>query len=158
MAIKEQCYQCDLFEEGLCKLHSAPPEYDWTSCFQYIKQGEGMERTERKGMFDRPFSFKGRITRSEWWLSQFIAAGYMFVVYIILYILGNRAPMASEFVAFVLVVSLLLPYYWFLCSQNARRCHDRGNSGWFQFIPFYVLWMAFGGGDKGDNMYGPNPR
>ena len=53
---------------------------------------------------------------------------------------------------------LLIPVYWFTWAQGAKRCHDRGNSGWFQIIPFYGLWMLFGDGEIGDNEYGSNPK
>jgi hypothetical protein len=33
-----------------------------------------------------------------------------------------------------------------------------GQSGWFQIIPFYVLWMIFASGEKGINKYGVNPK
>jgi hypothetical protein len=59
-----------------------------------------------------------------------------------------------------LVFSLLLsiPLLWFLWAQGAKRCHDIGNSGWFQLIPFYALWMLFQDGEPGPNQYGENPK
>ena len=47
---------------------------------------------------------------------------------------------------------------WFYIAQGAKRCHDRGNSGWYQIIPFYSLWMLFGNSDVGENEYGPRPK
>jgi uncharacterized membrane protein YhaH (DUF805 family) len=47
---------------------------------------------------------------------------------------------------------------WFLWAQNAKRCHDRGNSGWYQLIPFYFLVLLFGDGEEGENEYGDNPK
>lgn len=52
----------------------------------------------------------------------------------------------------------LIPANWFLWAQGAKRCHDRGHSGWYQFIPFYLLWMLFGDGDAYENYYGPDPK
>ena len=50
------------------------------------------------------------------------------------------------------------PAFWFFWAQGAKRCHDRGNSGWYQIIPFYCLWMIFGNSDVGENEYGPRPK
>lgn len=52
----------------------------------------------------------------------------------------------------------IIPIYWFILAQGAKRCHDRGNSGWFQLIPFYGLWMLFGDSYFGNNKYGENPK
>lgn len=57
-----------------------------------------------------------------------------------------------------MVYLLMIPMYWFMFAQGAKRCHDRGNSGWFQLIPFYSLWMLFGDSEPGTNEYGPNPK
>jgi len=53
---------------------------------------------------------------------------------------------------------LCIPGFWFMWAQGAKRCHDRGNSGWFQLIPFYRLWMMFAESDYGPNEYGENPK
>jgi uncharacterized membrane protein YhaH (DUF805 family) len=51
-----------------------------------------------------------------------------------------------------------IPMLWFLWAQGAKRCHDRGNSGWYQIIPLYGLWMLFADSDNGVNEYGENPK
>lgn len=51
-----------------------------------------------------------------------------------------------------------IPLIWFFLAQGAKRCHDRGNSGWYQLIPFYGFWMLFADGDAGVNNYGVNPK
>lgn len=102
-------------------------------------------------MFKNPFSFKGRIRRTEYGLS--------FIIYLVPAILISAGMEESKDTAVLLFLFLaLVPVYWFLWSQGARRCHDRGFSGWFQIIPFYVLWMLFGDGENGVNKYGPNPK
>ena len=57
---------------------------------------------------------------------------------------------------FYLIVMVL--GFWFMTAQGAKRCHDRNNSGWYQFIPLYGLWMLFADGDVGENDYGPDPK
>jgi uncharacterized membrane protein YhaH (DUF805 family) len=53
---------------------------------------------------------------------------------------------------------IYMPFLWFTWAQGAKRCHDLGNSGWFQLIPFYSLWMLFKDGEYGENNYGVNPK
>lgn len=53
---------------------------------------------------------------------------------------------------------LLIPMLWFMFAQGAKRCHDRDNTGWYQLIPFYVLWMMFAEGDTSANNYGEFPK
>ena len=52
----------------------------------------------------------------------------------------------------------IIPMLWFLWAQGAKRCHDMDKNGWFQIIPFYVLWMIFIEGDSFLNKYGDNPK
>jgi uncharacterized membrane protein YhaH (DUF805 family) len=58
----------------------------------------------------------------------------------------------------VIYLITLVPFLWFILAQGCKRCHDRNNSGWYQIIPFYGLWMLFADGDIGENDYGPNPK
>lgn len=105
-----------------------------------------------KGMFKCPFSFNGRIRRTEYCLSMII---YMIWYFVICSMMTTTEP--SEVVSLFLIISYI-PMIWFLWAQNAKRCHDRGNSGWFQLIPFYFLVLLFGGSDEGSNEYGDNPK
>lgn len=105
-----------------------------------------------KGMFKRPFSFKGRIRRTEY--------GISFLIYFFWHIISEALTQdvdASPGV-YIFVLISLIPMMWFLWAQNCKRCHDRGNSGWYQLIPFYVLVLLFGEGESGSNRYGDNPK
>lgn len=99
-------------------------------------------------MFKRPFSFDGRIRRTEFGLSYII----YFVVYLpVLYII-EAEPSAKPWIL------LLMPLAWFMIAQAAKRCHDLGKSGWWQIIPFYFLWLIFQKGVTGENEYGDDPK
>ena len=100
-------------------------------------------------MFKNPFSFEGRIRRTEYGLSIIICYAYAMLV-------GGFIGMKKLYEPIMWV--LLFPAYWFVWAQGAKRCHDRGNSGWYQIIPFYGLWMLFADSDNGINEYGPNPK
>jgi uncharacterized membrane protein YhaH (DUF805 family) len=99
-------------------------------------------------MFKNPFSFNGRIRRTEFGLS--------FIIYIIIYIMilssvDKSRETSSTFLIFI-------PLIWFLWAQGAKRCHDLNRSGWWQIIPFYFLWLIFQDGDMWPNQYGYNPK
>ena len=64
--------------------------------------------------------------------------------------------MSEEMAIFYCI--MYFPALWFIFAQGAKRCHDRGNSGWYQLIPFYGLWMLFGDGDAHENDYGTDPK
>jgi uncharacterized membrane protein YhaH (DUF805 family) len=107
------------------------------------------ENTDKaNNMFKNPFSFKGRIRRTEY--------GISFIIYVIAYVIIH---FADESVGDNTILGLaFIPLTWFLLAQNAKRCHDRGNSGWYQLIPFYGFWLLFAESDHGGNEYGPNPK
>ena len=100
-------------------------------------------------MFKNPFSFEGRIRRLEYGLST--------IIYSILSVVLSFISESNESFAWI-VLLIYIPLIWFNVAQGAKRCHDRGNSGWYQIIPFYGLWMLFGDGEHGENQYGENPK
>ena len=98
---------------------------------------------EKPKMFAHSFSFKGRIRRLEYGLSMIIC--------------GIGYAIFSEMRTNAAVI-FFIPMIWFDLAQGAKRCHDRNNSGWYQIIPLYGLWMLFAEGDSGVNDYGVNPK
>jgi uncharacterized membrane protein YhaH (DUF805 family) len=103
-------------------------------------------------MFKNPFSFNGRIRRLEFGLSYII-------YWIILAIIGGLLSDATEpNLGIVLLLLIYIPAFWFIIAQAAKRCHDRGNTGWFVLIPFYVFWLLFADSEIGENQYGLNPK
>lgn len=100
-------------------------------------------------MFKKPFSFDGRIRRTEYGLS--------YLLYIIFIVIISFIPQESSML-YIFLVIFIIPLIWVLLAQGAKRCHDRGNTGWYQLIPFYGFWMLFADSDNGENQYGPNPK
>ena len=104
-------------------------------------------------MFKNPFSFEGRIRRTEFCISYII---YLFVYFCISLISAMQERAGILMLAIALIA--IIPLIWFLLAQGAKRCHDRNNTGWFQIIPFYMLWMLFADGDPHYNQYGNDPK
>lgn len=105
-------------------------------------------KPRKRGMFSRPFSFDGRIRRTEYGIS-FIISAFLFAI---INVLLQEEELALVWFAYV-------PLYWFLFAQGAKRCHDMGQNGWWQIIPLYPIWMIFGKGEEGiQNKYGVNPK
>ena len=109
----------------------------------YESNLQNSENITHQQMFAAPFSFDGRIRRSEYGISLII---FFFLEYMI------RDANST----FIVLFSILL--YWFIFAQGSKRCHDRDSSGWYQIIPFYVFWMLFSEGDKSANQYGNPPK
>jgi len=110
----------------------------------------------RRTMFERPFSFNGRIRRAEFGISFLIYFAVYLVIYGMMNALSHRHEPGGLDILYIFV--LLVPLLWFLWAQSAKRCHDLGNSGWYQLIPFYVFWMLFQEGQPGENWYGEDPK
>lgn len=135
--------QIDSIESPVDTIEETMPESDNSTILQD-------DVVDNRGMFKRPFNFfTGRIRRMEYCLSLIILYVYSFIIGLI--VGASRWP---EGVLYI----LLIPGYWFIWAQGSKRCHDRGNSGWYQLIPFYGLWMAFADGEPGENEYGTNPK
>ena len=106
-------------------------------------------------MFKQPFSFCGRIRRTEYGLSVLIFSFGTILVQAIT--TGDDSGTASGTTSLIFLV-LVVPFYWFLWAQGAKRCHDIGRSGWYQIIPFYGLFLLFEDGNREWNEYGVNPK
>lgn len=106
----------------------------------------------KPAIFENPFSFNGRIRRLEY--------GISFILYLVMYasmagFILQPDPRDNNPVAFLVTA---IPVLWFLWAQSAKRCHDLGNSGWYQLIPFYIFWLLFKEGQSGPNEYGDDPK
>ena|SRR5690349_14101622 len=102
-------------------------------------------------MFKNPFSFDGRIRRLEYGLSIIIYYAAIFIAAM----LGQVTGAAGPIVMFIAVVGVA----WFMMAQAAKRCHDIGNSGWWQLIPIYnPFFLLFDEGDQRRNEYGSSPK
>ncbi len=102
------------------------------------------------GMIKSLFTLKGRARRSEWWK---VCIGISLLCYAMNFILEGEPSFALSLTVLILSLSL----FWMGIAINTRRCHDLGHNGFWQFIPFYVIWLGFVKGTSGANEYGPDP-
>ena len=105
-------------------------------------------RTEPKRK-NNIFSFKGRATRTEYWLVTFICN---FVA-----IPANKDIEMSTLVT-ILYCIVMLAALWVYIATMVRRCHDRGKSWWFILIPLYFWLLYVLPAQQEGNEFGPNPR
>jgi uncharacterized membrane protein YhaH (DUF805 family) len=110
-------------------------------------------------MFRNPFSFEGRIRRTEFGITVAI----FFVVFIVLNMLlgGNSPTIMAQTAHSIFNIGLL----WFLVAQMVKRFHDMGKNWWwilFLLIPIwnlYVLALLFFKPTNNEaDKYGDNPR
>lgn len=100
-------------------------------------------------MFQAPFSFNGRIRRSEF--------GFSVIIYAVFYILLTGIVSSKSEGMDVLGI-IFIPMFWFIWAQAAKRCHDLGKNGFWQLVPLYGFFLIFKDGDFGINKYGENPK
>ena len=132
-------------------IHEEQPKDFNDSCENtLVKESEDTAQTENK---TKPksniFSFKGRATRTEYWLVTFICN---FVA-----IPANKDIEMSTLVT-ILYCIVMLAALWVYIATMVRRCHDRGKSWWFILIPLYFLLLYVLPAQQEGNEFGPNPR
>lgn len=98
-------------------------------------------------MFKKPFSFKGRIRRTEYVFTLIINA---FISSIIMAIAGGTREGG--------VLILYAPFCWFGLAQAVKRSHDLDNTGWYILIPFYGFWLLFAEGTRGKQQIRRRPQ
>lgn len=108
-------------------------------------------------MFKNPFSWSGRIRRTEYGISLIITSVLNYVAIFIAALIADASPSGEGAVVFYFFWVFLVGIV-FMWPQGAKRCHDLGNSGWYQLIPFYPLWLLFAEGQIGENKYGDDPK
>ena len=107
-------------------------------------------------MFKAPFSFDGRIRRTEYGLSIIISAVARVIIASLA--VGMTSGSSDRSGAVMISVIIGIPILWFVLAQGAKRCHDVGMNGWLQIIPLFPLYLLFADGEKQDNKYGANPK
>ncbi len=111
----------------------------------FKKEGKAKTSTKQKQrMFLNPLSFQGRIGRTEY--------GISFIIYLLIYT-AVHIILEYNIVVYWLLAPTMMYFIW---AQGAKRCHDMGNNGWYQIIPFYVFWMLFAKGEEFSNQYDIN--
>ena len=95
-------------------------------------------------MFKKPFSFDGRIMRTEFGIS-----------FIICYIAHICLVGLMDLNGYIFCI----PFFFFFFAQAAKRSHDMDKSGWFTLIPLYnPFFLLFIEGTIGANKYGKDPK
>lgn len=113
--------------------------------------------------WDSMFSFSGRYRRTRFWLTSITQSLMGFgTLFLLLFLVegGNLDPDMA--VILYVIVSLILTWMGF--ANYSKRLHDLGLSGAWNlglFIPLanlvLFIMMAFVGGERHDNKYGPSP-
>lgn len=103
------------------------------------------KQIKRNMMFSHPFSFNGRIRRLEYGISC--------IIYMPAGLLITESSYIPPFLGL-----LLIPAGWFIIAQGAKRCHDMGNSGFWQLVPLWIIFMLFEDSEIGTNQYGLDPK
>jgi uncharacterized membrane protein YhaH (DUF805 family) len=101
-------------------------------------------------MFKSPFSFEGRISNKEYALTLLIDFG----ISVLLKLCKGVVP---TLLLITITIIIFIPMIFFIAAQGTKRCHDMGESGWYQLIPFYCFLMLINEGDSGRNKYGEVP-
>jgi uncharacterized membrane protein YhaH (DUF805 family) len=144
---------------------SAQPEKEktspwfWISCLAWIILVMIFFKPLKKfyGRFDNLFSFNGRIRRRQYIIGFF--AGFA-VFFLLIYFESflNHSNAFYKIIDYLLAAPITLTFFWYYSALKAKRCHDCGNSGWWQLIPCIGWFLLFANSQKGTNKYGPNPK
>lgn len=113
------------------------------------------------------FSFRGRASRSAFWLWLILPS---FALYIILAVADHVVGTLYYFDPAAAPIGIMSAAFsvfmiWPNLAVGAKRCHDRGRTGWMQLILlvpiiggfWYLIYIGFLRGTQGHNRYGPDP-
>ena len=111
-------------------------------------------------------SFEGRIGRQTYWLKYVLP--YVVILIVLSIVDGVSGLMIDDGMGGgigILSTIFSLLGIWFGLAAGAKRCHDRGRSGWFQAIMLIPIiggiWLlvelGFLKGTEGANRFGSDP-
>ena len=107
---------------------------------------------------DKYFLTKGRTNRKPYLLRGLILSFLDGILSAISNALGSSHSDSFMIIIFYLILLGLYLVTWYSSiTIGIRRCHDRGNSGWWLLVPFYGIFIIFAKGNDGPNAYGPDP-
>lgn len=114
-------------------------------------------------MFMRPFSFRGRIRRTEYTISVVLQLVGVVALAVLCFLqldaaINGGGEWALAITACVASGLLLVPILWFSLAQEAKRLHDVGLSGWFCLSPIFWLALLFVPGVNETNRWGSRPK
>ena len=116
-------------------------------------------------MFRNPFSFRGRIRRTEYAISMIClivgvyisSALFAFFAVLFFHQAGFDGWLGWTVVA-VFLFAVLGFAIWFYLAQTAKRLHDIDAPGLFCLTYGIALALIFIDGTKGPNRYGASPK
>lgn len=119
------------------------------------------------------FSFKGRITRKQYWLRFVLLSTLLSVVIgvgVVFTVLPGAGASNAQIAAAMdtanwISIPFNLLYLWTNWAVCAKRLHDRDKSGWWQLLVLIPIigwiWLlvviGFLRGTPGPNRFGPDP-
>ena len=144
------------FPELSSILDSIPPPYipdNQEAPKKEAKVKEDITEIDNRKMFKGMLFFKGRARRLEYCLVLLI----LFIIFFGLTLLFESVDVPEVFIN---ITSTVYAFFaiWILLSERARRCHDLGLAGFYQFIPIIFFWLAFQDGEHWTNQWGNNPK
>lgn len=108
-------------------------------------------------MFKQPFSFQGRIRRSEYFFGMLLCVAASGIAALLSHLLGT--------VGVILSVIIYVAIIWFALTQAIKRLHDLDKPIWWLvgfFIPIanfvFSLYLLFTDGTVGPNQFGLDPK
>jgi uncharacterized membrane protein YhaH (DUF805 family) len=121
---------------------------------------------------DLLFSFKGRIRRSQYWLTAIIVSLVFTVIFgtvIGIVVAANAAAFEQgqiPTIFWIVYVLSFIPMAWVGLALAVKRWHDRDKSGWWVLIALIPIvggiWAliecGFLDGTQGPNRFGPSPK
>ena len=87
------------------------------------------------------FSFRGRASRKQYWLTVLCVCGALLLLALAAPLMNFAGPILGLFVLVPLMIASAVFALWTNLAVSARRLHDRGKSGWW-IVPYWVVPAA----------------